>query len=241
MSGGARVGRAARLQAMVDGSPAMQAQRRRTEGIAVSPASVLQGLFLPEAQRDIEEDQMTLKAEWFSARDEQRHRDRELIAAKQTETAVRPEAIMVVPTPEEREAVLKEELKDKRPAILLYEEGASIELCREVAENIAPGENPMLPDPLLARLRAGGWLLLKADKYRESAGGQNGMIYTLHLRGSLHQVVGEWHVHWEAGKRAGSPGWKRGKKGEKTPTGDEMRPILGDRWGVVKGTGGQYV
>ena len=241
VSGGPRADRAARVQAMVDGSPPMRAQRQRAEGVSSSPAAVLQGLFLPEAHRDIEEDQMTLKAEWFRARDEKRDQDKDLIAKKQTETAVRPEAIMVVPTPEERDAVLKEELTGNRLAIGLFVEGAGIELCREVADRMARGANPMLPVPLMTLLRAGGWLLLQAEKYREGPGGQNGMIYTLYLRGSLHSPIGEWHVHWEAGNRAGSPGWKRGKKGEKTPTGDEMRAILGDRWGVVKGSGGGYV
>jgi hypothetical protein len=86
-------------------------------------------------------------------------------------------------------------------------------------------------------LRNVGCLVLRAALYRESAGGQNGMVYEFAVPGFENKLLGEWHVHWESGKKAGNPGWKKGKKGAKVGTGDEMRRVLGDRWGIAKNTG----
>ena len=91
----------------------------------------------------------------------------------------------------------------------------------------------------MLKLRKGNWLGIHAETYRASAGGQNGMKYLFCIRGftAPTQLMGEWHVHWESGRKAGTPGWKRGKEGVKTDTGNEMRPLLGDLWGEVKNSG----
>ena len=101
------------------------------------------------------------------------------------------------------------------------------------------GSNPSVPEGLLVRLAEANLLWRDREKYRESAGGQNGMIYKFYLSGNSGPSVGEWHVHWESRGGAGDPGWKRGRQGEKSG-GDKvalMKKLLGSDWGEVGGAG----
>jgi hypothetical protein len=201
---------------------------------------VVQRLRLTEANRDIAEDQMTLKTEYFLARTEGRSADLAAIAKLQSSSAVRPDALMTAELPDSVVELMSDEIAafgDDEIAIGIFMQFGQA-LANEFHAAYKPGANPAIPASLMGDLRAVGGLVLRAEKYRESAGGQNGMIYEFAVPGFERVVLGEWHVHWEAKKRAGNPGWKRGKNGVKVSTGDEMRRVLGDRWGVVKSTGG---
>jgi len=141
-----------------------------------------------------------------------------------------------------RRAAIKEEVKDNAIAQALFD-GHELTLAREFARDYDNKKNPMIPLSLMVKLRAKGWLKIHADKYRESTGGQNGMIYSFQVTGFERRKpeLAEWHVHWESGKKAGSPGWKRGKSGAKVENErqeiDQLRVILGDIWGEVKSSG----
>lgn len=141
-----------------------------------------------------------------------------------------------------RRRAIKEEVKDNPIAQSLYD-GKEFLLASEFVKEFNDKSNPMISVALMVKLRAKGWLKVHADLYRESVGGQNGMIYTFQIKGFLARrpSLGEWHVHWESGNKAGSPGWKRGKKA-KQPSDkqelDQLRTILGGIWGVVKSSGG---
>lgn len=110
-----------------------------------------------------------------------------------------------------------------------------IDVARLFMDNYVHGANPSLPVTVLQQLKEAGALGLQADLYRESTGGNNGMVYYFAVG---NQSVGEWHVHWESGNKAGTPGWKRGKNGDKTETQEGMRTLLGSLWGKVKNFGG---
>ena len=127
----------------------------------------------------------------------------------------------------------------KKPLTDMY--GVNPALAEEVRDGFKSGGNPSLSEDLLVRLADAKLLWRDREKYRESVGGQNGMIYNFYLSSVSGPSVGEWHVHWESGKRAGDPGWKRGKKGVKSG-GDDlgiMRKLLGSDWGEVKGDSGR--
>ena len=112
-------------------------------------------------------------------------------------------------------------------------------LAEAVRDGYQGGSNPSLPEELLVRLAEANLLWRDREKYRESAGGQNGMIYKFYLSSNSGPSVGEWHVHWESRGGAGDPGWKRGRQGEKSG-GDKvalMKKLLGRDWGKVGGPG----
>jgi hypothetical protein len=130
----------------------------------------------------------------------------------------------------------------KREIMRIYD--ANPGLAASVRDQYAVDSNPRLPESLLIQLAQASLLWLNWLKYRESTGGQNGMIYKFWLSPSGGSPVGEWHVHWQSGKKAGSPGWKIGRQGEKSG-GDNitvMKELIGEtRWGVVKGDSGSRV
>jgi hypothetical protein len=142
-----------------------------------------------------------------------------------------------------KDSQLIEEFDDD-VARFLYENGAGVALAARFVKEFASGQNPAISTGLMLELRKCGLLVIQAVIYRTSAYGANGMKYFFAIRGftgnAWHKrCLGEWHVHWEAKNKAGSPGWKKGKNGDKTPTGGEMRAILGkDLWGRTKGSGG---
>ena len=114
-------------------------------------------------------------------------------------------------------------------------------LAEAVRDGYQGGSNPSLPEELLVRLAEANLLWRDREKYRESAGGQNGMIYKFYLSSNSGPSVGEWHVHWESRGGAGDPGWKRGRQGEKSG-GDKvalMKKLLGRDWGKVGGARGR--
>lgn len=116
-------------------------------------------------------------------------------------------------------------------------------LAEAVRDAYQSSSNPSLPEALLVRLAEANLLWRDRNKYRESTGGQNGMIYKFYVSSNSGPSVGEWHVHWESRGRAGDPGWKRGKQGEKSG-GDnvaQMKKLLGSDWGEVVGAGGRRV
>jgi hypothetical protein len=146
-----------------------------------------------------------------------------------------------VEKPRSAEDLFQDSLKGHplRTAILAMYQGQP-GLAQEVRDGYNSQNNPSLPEELLVRLVDASLLWQDRDTYRISAGGQNGMVYNFYVHQSFGQSVGEWHVHWESGKKAGSPGWKRGKNGQKSGDYNEvrMRKLLGSWWAVVKGGSG---
>jgi len=209
---------------------------RRSPGLA----PVIRRLYLKQAKRDIEEDQMTLKSEYFLARDEKRDEDLAAIMKMQTSTAVRPEAIMMAGPLEEvsEEDVPKEPVPEYTHPIAtaLFLDGKGKDLADRFDKEFVKHNNPAVSAKLMGDLRAAGSLKIHAVVGRASEGGGNAMQYYFRING-FTEDMGEWHVHWNSGGKAGTPGWKKGKKGAKTPTGEEMRKILGDLWGVAKNSG----
>ncbi|MEO5901214.1 MAG: DUF4157 domain-containing protein, partial [Ilumatobacteraceae bacterium] len=208
-------------------------------GAGVTP--YVQRLSLKQAKRDIAEDQMTLKAEYFSARSEKRDEDLAAIMKLQTSTAVRPEAIMMVGSLQdevpEAEVPAEEVPEYTQPiATALFLDGKGKAIADRFEAEYVPGGNPAISPALMIDLRALGSLKIHAQVGRASVSGGNSMQYWFRVSGS-HASMGEWHVHWNARRQAGSPGWKTGRKGAKTDSGDEMRKVLGDLWGVAKNSG----
>lgn len=160
-------------------------------------------------------------------------------------TAPRSEPIVSPPVVKSPSEVFAESVKGhpaKAALLTLYD--ANPELAAAVRDGYDKDSNPRLSEALLTRLASAKLLWINWEKYRESVGGQNGMIYRFWLSKSGGTAVGEWHVHWESGKKAGSPGWKLGKYGEKLGGDDPtvMKGLIGDsRWGVVKGDAGARV
>ena len=113
-------------------------------------------------------------------------------------------------------------------------------LATAVRDQFKGSSNPRLPEALLKQLRDAGLLWLSWKVYRMSSIA-NGVVYYFWLSKTGGTHVGEWHVHWEARKKPGNPGWKSGLHGEKT--GGEnieiMKNLIGKKlWGKTGGFSG---
>lgn len=119
----------------------------------------------------------------------------------------------------------------KRPLVAMFETHA--DLAEEVRDTYNTDNNPVLPEDLLVRLAQAKLLWREHDVYRISVGGQNGVVYKFFLDEQGKQnPVGEWHVHWGPQNKAETPGWKKGKNGEKADSNiQNMRTLLGNAWG----------
>jgi hypothetical protein len=93
-------------------------------------------------------------------------------------------------------------------------------------------KNPCVSVDLMLLMKDRGELSIEEVAYRNNMIA-NGFKYffTWCPPGGPKILLGEWHVHWNAKKEAGTPGWKKGKDGEKQATGNEMRPLLFEYWG----------
>lgn len=127
----------------------------------------------------------------------------------------------------------------KRSIMELYDK--SPELAESVRDEYSAQANPSVPEELLLQLQEAGCLWMSWVVGRDGVGGSNSMIYRFYLSPTTSVCVGEWHVHWLSQKRAGNPGWKVGRSGDRVG-GDDlevMRKLIGPkRWGEVVGFGG---
>lgn len=155
----------------------------------------------------------------------------------------KPEPVEEPPSPEKIfEATIRAH-QLKRALLPIYRVNPG--LAEEVRDGYDSTGNPSLAEGLLVRLAEAGLLWRDREMYRggrgsKSAGGQNGMIYYFYVSRAFGPSVAEWHVHWESGGRAGSPGWKRGAAGRKAGGDDVtvMKALLGSDWGKVAGSPG---
>ncbi len=170
------------------------------------------------------------------------HKEKNVVTTSVTTpetTPVREE--QPLPTPRELFSASLGSNLPKRNLMTIYDQNA--ELAVKVRDAYNSEANPCINEDLMLELAQAGLLWKDRFKYRESVGGQNGMIYTFWLSVSGGEPIGEWHVHWEAKKKAGTPGWKKGRTGVKIG-GDDivmMKKFLGDWWAIVVNSGGSRV
>ncbi|MEX2566831.1 MAG: DUF4157 domain-containing protein [Cyclobacteriaceae bacterium] len=223
-------------------------------GAPTEKAAILQGLFLPNAKKDIAEDRGTLIREYFAAEKEGRNEDMVAIKNKQRETPQKPPALIPMGWDQDAQfesevglygtalEMLEQNIKGKpgwRLGMKLFE-FSDMYFAEDFVNALDFSKNPAVPLKFLLKMKEMGALSIEAMAYRKASTGANGMKYYFAVTGTRMEIA-EWHVHWEAKNKPGSPGWKKGKNGEKTPTGDEMRDLLGQYWGTVKSTGGYQV
>src|SRR6478735_9974592 len=114
---------------------------------------VIRRLYLKQAKRDIDEDQMTLKSEYFLARNEKRDEDLAAIMKMQTSTAVRPEAIMMAGPLEEvsEEDVPKEPVPEYTHPIAtaLFLDGKGKDLADRFDNEFVKHGNPAVTAKLM--------------------------------------------------------------------------------------------